>query len=89
MTKKFFEARLIADGKLWHCNPELNLQCNKMVCKYNKNAIMRDCYLTSKKECALKKGQVAAVKEYTPYPPGQKKHVLIRTIGDRCKASTI
>ena len=51
---------------LWYCNPELNTECDKRACKHNKNAIVRECEATKEKKFALKIGQVAAEKAYTP-----------------------
>ncbi|SHJ87446.1 hypothetical protein SAMN02745243_01614 [Hespellia stercorisuis DSM 15480] len=52
--------------KLYECNPDLNTGCNKSACKYNTNAIERECHGTTKKEFALKIGQTAETKNYTP-----------------------
>lgn len=51
---------------LWFCNPELNTECDKRACMHNTNAIVRECEATKRKEFALKIGQTAAVKNYTP-----------------------
>lgn len=51
---------------LYECNPDLNKECNKAACKYNTNAIEKECHGTRRKEFALKIGQTAAVKDYTP-----------------------
>lgn len=53
---------------LWYCNPELNKECKKTVCKYNLNAEEKLCEATSKKAYALLIGETAPVKEYTPGP---------------------
>lgn len=54
---------------LWYCNPELNTGCDKRVCKHNTNALAQECEATKRKEFALKIGQTAKEKAYTP---GQK-----------------
>lgn len=51
---------------LYMCNPEINKECDKRVCMYNINAVDHLCECTSKKEFALKTGEVAVEKEYTP-----------------------
>lgn len=52
--------------KVWYCNPERNTECDKRFCKHNTNAIEKLCEATTKKEFALKIGQSAEEKEYTP-----------------------
>lgn len=64
MMERTFEA--LPGKRLYECNPELNTECDKRICKYNKNAVDHLCHGTQKKEFALKIGQVAAVKDYTP-----------------------
>lgn len=54
----------------WYCNPEINTECDKRFCMHNINAIDRRCEATRKKEFALKIGQKAEKKAYTP---GQNK----------------
>lgn len=51
---------------LFACNPELNTECDKRFCMYNTNAVDHLCECTSKKEFALKIGETAVEKEYTP-----------------------
>lgn len=53
-----------AEGTLWYCNPELNKECKKTVCKYNLNAKEKLCEATTKKEYALLIGEVAQEKGY-------------------------
>lgn len=48
------------------CNPEINKECDKRFCMYNTNAVDYLCECTSKKEFALKIGEAAVEKEYTP-----------------------
>ena len=54
----------------WYCNPERNPECDKTFCKHNINAMEPLCEATTKKKFALKKGQKAEKKAYTP---GQNK----------------
>lgn len=61
--------------KLYECNPKLNTECDKRMCKYNINAIDRLCHKTHKKHSTMKIGETAAVKDYTP--PVEKNDVLI------------
>lgn len=51
---------------LYMCNPDLNAECDKRFCKHNTNAVDHLCECTTKKEFALKIGEVAAVKDYIP-----------------------
>ena len=51
-------------------NPELNKPCKKRICKYNTNAVEKLCDCTKEKKYALKFGQKAKTKAYTP---GQNK----------------
>lgn len=64
MMEKTFE--VIPGKRIYECNPELNTECDKRFCLHNTNAVDRLCYGTQKKEFALRTGEVAAVKEYTP-----------------------
>ncbi len=54
---------------LYYCNPEKNAACNKLACKHNTNAIIRECEATKEKKFALHIGEAATEKAYTP---GQK-----------------
>lgn len=69
----------------YKCNPELNTECGRRFCKYNKNAIEKMCNSTRKEEFALNLGQKAKVKEHTP---GQKNSILIWRFEDRWVDST-
>ena len=51
---------------LYMCNPEINKECDKRFCMYNTNAVDHLCECTTKKEFALKIGEAAVEKEYTP-----------------------
>lgn len=57
--------------KLYKCNPEKNTECSKRYCAHNIGARERLCDATTRKEYALKIGETAEVKEYTP--PRSKK----------------
>ena len=59
-------AEKIGGMTLYKCNPEINKECDKRFCMYNTNAVDRLCECTSKKEFALKIGEAAVEKEYTP-----------------------
>lgn len=80
-------ARKIEGMTLYMCNPETNKECDKRFCMYNTNAVDHLCECTSKKEFALKIGEAAVEKEYTP--PGLKKTHFNFDTGDRWVASTI
>lgn len=51
---------------LWYCNPELNTECDKRMCKYNPNSEIPLCEATTKKEFALKIGEIPGEKSDTP-----------------------
>ena len=58
---------MVAPGiRLYRCNPELNKPCDKRICKYNTNAIESLCDCTKEKKSALKMGQKAERKAYSP-----------------------
>ena len=84
MMERTFET--LPGKRLYECNPELNIECDKRICKYNINAVEYLCHGTQRKEFSLKIGQVAAVKDYTP---GLKKTRFNFEPGDRWVASTI
>lgn len=51
---------------LYMCNPDINAECDKRFCEHNINAVDRLCQCTTKKQFALKIGEEAEDKEYTP-----------------------
>lgn len=51
---------------IYMCNPEINTECDKRFCVYNTNAEDHLCECTTKKKFALKNGETAEKKEYTP-----------------------